>query len=245
MDPGWDRDVVLVGRQPGGGDRRRAAVRGRRRRRARVPLARRGARERRRVRERRGAGRRRAAAGDHGRVRAGGDRRRAAAQGAAADAAGHRRLDGAAAGREAGRRADRPWREGRPRTRASAPASRSRSCSTGASSPRSRSSAASPTRSSSSSAPTRASRSSVGGKEVECCSADWAALYANRARRMADTYRQGGNARVYWITIPTARDADRAKINRVVNAAVKVAAQPWATPGPHPRHGADVRPARL
>lgn len=68
-----------------------------------------------------------------------------------------------------------------------------------------------------------------GGKEVECCSADWAALYANRARRMADTYRQAGNARVYWITIPTARDADRAKINRVVNAAVKVAAQPWAS----------------
>lgn len=67
------------------------------------------------------------------------------------------------------------------------------------------------------------------GKEVECCSADWAALYANRARRMADTYRQAGNARVYWITIPTARDADRAKINRVVNAAVKVAAQPWAS----------------
>jgi len=69
----------------------------------------------------------------------------------------------------------------------------------------------------------------AGGKEVECCSADWAAQYANRARRMADTYRQAGNARVYWITIPTARDADRAKINRVVNAAVKVAAQPWAS----------------
>ncbi|MDA0183387.1 GDSL-type esterase/lipase family protein [Solirubrobacter phytolaccae] len=67
------------------------------------------------------------------------------------------------------------------------------------------------------------------GQEVECCSAEWAALYANRARRMADTYRQAGNARVYWITIPTARDADRAKINRVVNAAVKVAAQPWAS----------------
>ncbi len=69
----------------------------------------------------------------------------------------------------------------------------------------------------------------AGGREVECCSADWAALYANRARRMADTYRQGGNARVYWITIPTARDADRAKIGRVVNAAVRVAAQPWAS----------------
>jgi len=69
----------------------------------------------------------------------------------------------------------------------------------------------------------------AGGREVECCGADWAALYANRARRMADTYRQGGNARVYWITIPTARDRDRANIGRVVNAAIKVAAQPWAT----------------
>lgn len=68
-----------------------------------------------------------------------------------------------------------------------------------------------------------------GGKEVECCSAEWAALYANRARRMADTYRQGGNARVYWVTIPTAKDPDRAGIGRVVNAAVKVAVQPWAS----------------
>jgi lysophospholipase L1-like esterase len=67
------------------------------------------------------------------------------------------------------------------------------------------------------------------GQEVECCSADWAALYANRARRMADTYRQGGNGRVYWITVPTARDEDRAKIGRVVNAAVRVAVQPWAS----------------
>jgi hypothetical protein len=69
----------------------------------------------------------------------------------------------------------------------------------------------------------------AGGSEVECCSAEWAALYANRARRMVDTYRQAGNGRVYWITVPTARDADRARIGRVVNAAVRVAAQPWAS----------------
>ncbi|MBE2319171.1 DUF459 domain-containing protein [Solirubrobacter sp. CPCC 204708] len=67
------------------------------------------------------------------------------------------------------------------------------------------------------------------GAEVECCSAEWAALYANRARRMADTYRQGGNGRVYWITIPAPEDPERANISRAVNAAVKVAAQPWAT----------------
>ena len=46
---------------------------------------------------------------------------------------------------------------------------------------------------------------------------------------MVDTYRQGGNSRVYWITVPTPEDGERAKIGRVVNAAVRVAAQPWAS----------------
>src|SRR3954469_5085233 len=69
----------------------------------------------------------------------------------------------------------------------------------------------------------------AGGKEVNCCGPDWAALYANRARRMAATYRQGGRARVYWITVPTARAATRQGIGRVVNAAVRVAVQPWAS----------------
>jgi lysophospholipase L1-like esterase len=68
----------------------------------------------------------------------------------------------------------------------------------------------------------------AGGREIECCGADWAALYANRVRRMVATYRQNGDARVYWITVPTARAANRAPITRVVNAAVGVAAQPWA-----------------
>jgi hypothetical protein len=66
------------------------------------------------------------------------------------------------------------------------------------------------------------------GKEVECCNAEWAAIYANRARQMADTYRQAGAARVYWITLPTPREAARQTIARVVNAAVEVAVQPWA-----------------
>ena len=65
------------------------------------------------------------------------------------------------------------------------------------------------------------------GAEVACCGADWAALYAGRVRRMGNTFRQGGAARVYWITLPTPRDGKRARISRVVNAAVKVAAQPW------------------
>ena len=66
-----------------------------------------------------------------------------------------------------------------------------------------------------------------GGEEVECCGADWAALYAGRVRTMTHTFRQDGAARVYWITVPTPRDDDRARIGRVVNAALEVAAQPW------------------
>ena len=67
-----------------------------------------------------------------------------------------------------------------------------------------------------------------GGREVACCSAAWAALYAGRARQMANTYRQQGVARVYWITLPTPREAARQNIARVVNAAIGVAVQPWA-----------------
>jgi hypothetical protein len=65
------------------------------------------------------------------------------------------------------------------------------------------------------------------GKVVNCCSAEWAAIYAGRARRMMDIYRQAGTARVYWLTLPTPRDSVRAKIALVVNAAIEVAAEPW------------------
>jgi uncharacterized protein len=66
-----------------------------------------------------------------------------------------------------------------------------------------------------------------GGGQVNCCTAAWAAVYANRVRQMMNTYRQNGAARVYWLTLPTPRDTGRAKIARVVNAAIAVAAQPW------------------
>jgi hypothetical protein len=65
------------------------------------------------------------------------------------------------------------------------------------------------------------------GKQVDCCSARWAAIYAERVRRMMNTYRQAGVGRVYWLTLPTPRDSARAKIARVVNAAIDVAAEPW------------------
>jgi lysophospholipase L1-like esterase len=66
-----------------------------------------------------------------------------------------------------------------------------------------------------------------GGRQVDCCGSEWAAIYATRARAMMNTYRQNGSARVYWLTLPTPRDRARAPIARVVNAAIAVAAEPW------------------
>jgi uncharacterized protein len=65
------------------------------------------------------------------------------------------------------------------------------------------------------------------GKQVSCCGPDWASIYANRARQMMETYRQDGRADVYWLTVPTPRDSARQPIERAVNAAIKVAAQPF------------------
>jgi hypothetical protein len=66
-----------------------------------------------------------------------------------------------------------------------------------------------------------------GGKDVDCCGPGWAAQYAYRARSMIDTYRRGGAARVYWLTVPAPRDADRARVIRAVDAAIAVAAEPY------------------
>jgi lysophospholipase L1-like esterase len=66
-----------------------------------------------------------------------------------------------------------------------------------------------------------------GGGDVQCCGSDWAAVYASRVRLMMDTYRQGREARVYWLTLPMPRDEDRQEVARVVNAAIGVAAQPY------------------
>jgi lysophospholipase L1-like esterase len=68
-----------------------------------------------------------------------------------------------------------------------------------------------------------------GGKTVECCGADYAALYANRVRQVMNTYRQDGATKVYWLTVMPPRDPDAARVNKLVNAAIRVAAQPWAS----------------
>jgi lysophospholipase L1-like esterase len=65
------------------------------------------------------------------------------------------------------------------------------------------------------------------GLEVKCCGTEYAAEYGNRVRQMMNTYRQAGDARVYWLTLPAPRDPARQKIARTVNAAIAVAAQPW------------------
>lgn len=67
------------------------------------------------------------------------------------------------------------------------------------------------------------------GEDVSCCGPEWAAIWANRARQLMDNYRQGGAAKVYWLTVPTARDPDRKPIVDAVDAAVYAAAAPWRT----------------
>lgn len=65
------------------------------------------------------------------------------------------------------------------------------------------------------------------GRSINCCSAAWASIYANRARQMMNTYRANGKTHVYWLKIPTQRQASRQAIAKVVNAAIEVAAQPY------------------
>ncbi len=65
------------------------------------------------------------------------------------------------------------------------------------------------------------------GRKLECCGPQWAAAYATRVRQMMDRYRQGGAARVYWLTLPFPRDKPRQEIARAVNAAIEVAAGPF------------------
>ncbi len=65
------------------------------------------------------------------------------------------------------------------------------------------------------------------GREVECCGPEWAAIYSFRVRRMMNTYRQRGSARVYWLTLPLPRDRVRQEVARAVNAAIGVASVPY------------------
>ena len=65
------------------------------------------------------------------------------------------------------------------------------------------------------------------GKTIQCCGTAWAAQYATRARKMMNTYRRSGAARVYWLTLPYPRSSARQRIARTVNAAIVAAAAPY------------------
>jgi hypothetical protein len=63
------------------------------------------------------------------------------------------------------------------------------------------------------------------GKKVKCCDALWISLYAGRVRAMMQTYLRGGRGRVFWLTPPVPRDAERLKITVAVNEAIERAAE--------------------
>ena len=64
-----------------------------------------------------------------------------------------------------------------------------------------------------------------GGGQAQCCGADWQDAFAARVGRMIDAYLRGGDARVYWLTVPTPRDPARQEIADAVNSAVTTAAE--------------------
>jgi hypothetical protein len=58
-----------------------------------------------------------------------------------------------------------------------------------------------------------------------CCGGDWIARYARRARSMMRSYSRGGRTTVYWLLLPTPRDATFQRVFRGVNAALLRAAR--------------------
>jgi hypothetical protein len=65
------------------------------------------------------------------------------------------------------------------------------------------------------------------GHDVRCCSGDWGAEYATRARGMTSTCLDGGARRIVWLALPAPRDPRRQRISHLVNAAVRLAAAPF------------------
>jgi hypothetical protein len=63
----------------------------------------------------------------------------------------------------------------------------------------------------------------IGG--AACCGSAWIDAYARRVRSMMDAYRRGGEARVYWMLLPTPGRSSFAQVFRAVNAAVRRAAR--------------------
>jgi lysophospholipase L1-like esterase len=62
------------------------------------------------------------------------------------------------------------------------------------------------------------------GASVPCCGGPWTVEYARRVESMMRSYERGGRSYVYWMTLPTPRRGDFARIYRSVNRAIKRAA---------------------
>ncbi|MCW3039036.1 MAG: hypothetical protein JWM31_941, partial [Solirubrobacterales bacterium] len=58
------------------------------------------------------------------------------------------------------------------------------------------------------------------GREHACCDPQWEDTYVARLRRIMDIYRQGGKARVYYLTIAAPRQPARAVVVDTVNRAI-------------------------
>jgi hypothetical protein len=63
------------------------------------------------------------------------------------------------------------------------------------------------------------------GKSRSCCSRAWRKAYAARAEAMMKSFERGGGARVYWLTLPAARDGNWNHIYKSVNLALRTAAK--------------------
>jgi lysophospholipase L1-like esterase len=62
------------------------------------------------------------------------------------------------------------------------------------------------------------------GANVACCGAGWVAEYSRRVASMMRSYRRGGRSLVYWMTLPTPRGGNFARVFRAVNPAIRRAA---------------------
>jgi hypothetical protein len=62
------------------------------------------------------------------------------------------------------------------------------------------------------------------GASADCCTPEWVAEYVRRVRAMMATYLRGGNALVYWVLLPIARDPARTASIHAINGAIAQAA---------------------
>jgi lysophospholipase L1-like esterase len=62
------------------------------------------------------------------------------------------------------------------------------------------------------------------GGHVECCARGWVREYSRRVASMMRFYVRSGRSLVYWLTLPTPRRGDFARVYRAVNVAIGRAA---------------------